>query len=126
MIDGEVVAFDQEGRPSFNALQNYGLAPAPVAYFVFDVRVLAGQNVMREPLHKRRELLENKVLPKLAEPVRYFAPLDDEGENVGVRGAEAGARGQFEFLEWTGDNHLQHSKFVRLREDRKAQDVVRE
>ena len=32
VIDGEVVAFDQEGRPSFNALQNYGSAPAPVVY----------------------------------------------------------------------------------------------
>jgi ATP-dependent DNA ligase len=38
VIDGEVVAFDQEGRPSFNALQNYGSAPAPVVYYVFDVR----------------------------------------------------------------------------------------
>jgi ATP-dependent DNA ligase len=34
--------------------------------------------------------------------------------------------GQFEFLEWTGDNHLRHSKFVGLREDKKANDVVRE
>jgi len=34
--------------------------------------------------------------------------------------------GQFEFLEWTGDNHLRHSKFVGLREDKKASDVVRE
>ena len=25
--------------------------------------------------------------------------------------------GQFEFLEWTADNHLRHSKFVALRED---------
>jgi len=33
---------------------------------------------------------------------------------------------QFEFLEWTGDNHLRHSKFVALREDKKASDVVRE
>jgi bifunctional non-homologous end joining protein LigD len=43
VIDGEVVAFDQEGRPSFNALQNYGSAPGPVVYYVFDVMVLAGQ-----------------------------------------------------------------------------------
>ena len=34
--------------------------------------------------------------------------------------------GQFEFLEWTGDNHLRRSKFVGLREDKKASDVVRE
>ena len=34
--------------------------------------------------------------------------------------------GQFEFLEWTGDNHLRHSKFVGLREGKKASDVVRE
>ena len=33
-IDGEVVAFDEEGRPSFNALQNYGSSPAPVVYYV--------------------------------------------------------------------------------------------
>ncbi len=31
---------------------------------------------MREPLSKRRELLEKKVLPRVAEPVRYSAPLD--------------------------------------------------
>jgi bifunctional non-homologous end joining protein LigD len=34
--------------------------------------------------------------------------------------------GQFEFLEWTADDHLRHSKFVALREDRRAKDVVRE
>jgi len=27
---------------------------------------------------------------------------------------------QFEFLDWTPDNHLRHSRFVSLREDRKA------
>jgi ATP-dependent DNA ligase len=76
VIDGEVVAFDQEGRPSFNALQNYGSALAPVVYYVFDVMVLTGENVMHEPLEKRRQLLEKKVLPKLPEPIRYSAPLD--------------------------------------------------
>jgi bifunctional non-homologous end joining protein LigD len=47
VIDGEVIAFDQDGRPSVNALQNYGSAPAPVVYCVFDVMVLAGRDLMR-------------------------------------------------------------------------------
>ena len=34
--------------------------------------------------------------------------------------------GHFEFLEWTPDDHLRHSRFVGLREDKKAKDVVRE
>jgi ATP-dependent DNA ligase len=76
VIDGEVVAFDDDGRPSFNALQNYGSALAPVMYYIFDVMVFAGRDVMREPLEKRRELLEKKVLPKLTGPVRYASPLD--------------------------------------------------
>jgi bifunctional non-homologous end joining protein LigD len=50
VIDGEIVAFDQEGRPSFNALQNYGSTPASVVYYVFDVLVLAGRDLRREPL----------------------------------------------------------------------------
>ena len=33
---------------------------------------------------------------------------------------------QFEFVEWTPDNHLRHSRFVALREDKKPRDVVRE
>jgi ATP-dependent DNA ligase len=74
VIDGEVIALDDDGRPSFNILQNYGSSTAPVLYFVFDVMVLAGRDVMREPLEMRRDLLERKVLPKLGEPVRYAAP----------------------------------------------------
>ena len=34
--------------------------------------------------------------------------------------------GQFEFLEWTGDHHLRHSRFIGLRDDRPARDVRRE
>lgn len=34
--------------------------------------------------------------------------------------------GQFEFLEWTGESHLRHSKFIALRDDKKAKDVRRE
>jgi ATP-dependent DNA ligase len=76
VIDGEVVALDEEGRPSFNILQNYGSSQAPVVYYVFDVLIVAGRIVMDEPLHRRRELLEQKVLPRLSEPVRYSPTLD--------------------------------------------------
>jgi ATP-dependent DNA ligase len=34
--------------------------------------------------------------------------------------------GQFEFAEWTVDNHLRHSKFVALTEDKEPRDVRRE
>ena len=34
--------------------------------------------------------------------------------------------GQFEFLEWTADNHLRHSKFIALRDDKAARRVGRE
>src|SRR6476469_2612706 len=76
VIDGEVVAFDEEGRPSFNALQNYGTGAAPVVFYVFDLLVLAGRDQRGEMLDTRRALLEKKVLPKLTEPVRYLAPLN--------------------------------------------------
>ena len=34
--------------------------------------------------------------------------------------------GQFEFTEWTPDNHLRHSRFIALRDDKKPKEVVRE
>lgn len=78
VIDGEILALDEDGRPSFNALQNFGSGAAAVVYYVFDVMILGGRDVMGEPLESRRELLENKVLPKLSEPIRYAPALDAE------------------------------------------------
>jgi DNA ligase D-like protein (predicted ligase) len=245
VIDGEVVAFDGAGRPSFNALQNLGSSASAIVYYVFDVMVLAGKDVMKHNLEERRQLLEHKLLPKLVEPVRYAAPFDatlpvliesvkshgleglvskrrdsvyepglrsgawmkmrvDRGQEFVIGGYTRGTStfdalvfgyyegkdlvyvsrtragftpasraalfrkfkglkidrcpfvnlpeeksgrwgqgltkakmaecvwlepvlvGQFEFLEWTGDNHLRHSKFVGLREDKKATEVRRE
>jgi hypothetical protein len=60
----------------FRAAHRHGSSKAPVLYFVFDVMILAGRDVMREPLEARRQLLEKKILPRLSEPVRYAAPLD--------------------------------------------------
>jgi DNA ligase D-like protein (predicted ligase) len=242
VIDGEVVALDESGKPSFNTLQNYGSAGAPLYFYVFDVLILAGRDVTVEPLCKRRELLEQLVLTKLSEPIRYSpqlqASLKDLIQSVKVQGLEGmvakrsdskyepGQRsgawqkmrinqgqefviagytpspknfdaliigyyqdgkliyaartrngftpasrgelfkklkplgtiecpfanlpearsgrwgagltaakmaecrwlrpvlvGQFEYVEWTGENHLRHTKFIALRDDKKARDV---
>jgi DNA ligase D-like protein (predicted ligase) len=76
VIDGEVVAMDDAGRPSFNALQNYGSPQMPIVYYVFDVLVLAGRSVMAEPLSARRDLLRSHILPKLGEPIRECPQLN--------------------------------------------------
>ncbi len=76
VIDGEVVALDEDGRPSFNTLQNYGSAGAPLHFYVFDLLVLEGRDVTNETLETRRGLLEKRVLPKLSEPIRYSPILN--------------------------------------------------
>ena len=76
VIDGEVVALDPDGKPSFNLLQNYGSTAASLHFFIFDVLVLRGKDVMSETLANRRELLEKHVFPKMNEPIRYSPILE--------------------------------------------------
>ena len=75
VVDGEIVALDKSGRPSFNALQNYGSSNVPILYYVFDVLVLAGRDLTSQSLEKRRDLLRQRVLPKLSDPVRESSEL---------------------------------------------------
>ena len=79
---------DAEGRPSFNLLQNYGSADAPLHFFIFDVLILKGKDVMGETLVKRRELIEELVLPTLADPIRYSPILEGSLKDL-VRSVKA-------------------------------------
>jgi bifunctional non-homologous end joining protein LigD len=74
ILDGEVVAFDAEGRPSFGALQGRmhltregqvkRLAKeAPVTYVAFDLVWLDGKSLMDRPYTERRALLR-EILPE--------------------------------------------------------------
>jgi bifunctional non-homologous end joining protein LigD len=76
VVDGEIVALDESGKPSFNALQNYSSASAPIFLYVFDVLVLLGRDVMSEPLKNRRNLLRTEVLASLKDPVRECPELN--------------------------------------------------
>jgi bifunctional non-homologous end joining protein LigD len=75
VIDGEVVALDDSGRPSFNLLQNYASSEYTLVFYAFDLLHLAGKNLRREPLKVRRELLRTKLMPHLAEPIRFSETL---------------------------------------------------
>jgi hypothetical protein len=47
-----------------------------LVYYVFDVMVVSGVNVMRGPLMQRRQILESKIAPTLVEPVRLAPEFD--------------------------------------------------
>lgn len=74
VLDGEIVAFDRRGRPSFEALQPRMhqrqaariarlAVVAPVAYLLFDVLHVDAEPVIAMPYTARRELLEGLVTP---------------------------------------------------------------
>jgi bifunctional non-homologous end joining protein LigD len=69
VIDGEMVALDEEGRPSFNLLQGFGNAQTIVLY-AFDLLMLRGKDVRLWPLEDRREQLR-EIIASLPDVIRF-------------------------------------------------------
>lgn len=64
VIDGEIVAIDKNGNPSFQALQNYLTTdPVQLKYYVFDLLYLNGYSTIGLTLLERKELLK-EALPE--------------------------------------------------------------
>ena len=62
VLDGEVVAIDSTGRPSFQALQHRsGHSTHTIAFYAFDLLHLDGQRLTDRPLAERRMLLAKVV-----------------------------------------------------------------
>ncbi len=74
-IDGEIVALDEVGKPSFNLLQNYVCNEYSLVFFAFDLPILAGEDLRGEPLEVRRKLLRTNLMPRLPEPIRFSETL---------------------------------------------------
>ena len=57
VLDGEIVAIDDEGKPNFNLLQNFRTG-GHIQYYVFDLLCLDNRDTTRLPLTERRQLLK--------------------------------------------------------------------
>ena len=86
IIDGEIVAIDESGRPSFSRLQNFSANADAITFFAFDMPMWKGEDLQKQTLDKRRELLRTKAMPKL--PAIHFSdsfPADAEKMISAVR-----------------------------------------
>jgi bifunctional non-homologous end joining protein LigD len=58
VVDGEIVAIDKQGRPSFQALQHRGSHPGhTIVFYAFDLLHLNGEDTTDWPLNERRATL---------------------------------------------------------------------
>ena len=76
MVDGELVVLDEEGKPSFSALQKSRFTPDALHFYVFDLLAYQGRDLRKLSLVQRRHLLEKFVLKGMRDPVRLSAVFD--------------------------------------------------
>jgi bifunctional non-homologous end joining protein LigD len=105
LLDGEIVAFDDKGRPSFEVLQprmhvgSPGVArrlaaQTPVVFMLFDVLWLDGHNLMDRPYTERRALLDGLGLagPSWQTPPAHVGDgqrMRDTSKELGLEGVVA-------------------------------------
>lgn len=92
VLDGEVVALDEEGLPQFQNLQNYQNEPSgELRYYVFDLLFLNGHNIMHLPLLERKSLIADVIedIPQ----VFYCDHVESMGKTFYQQAVEAGLEG---------------------------------
>lgn len=104
IVDGEVVALDDEGRPHFSLLQDRtGIRtgrspgsrpkgePARVVYQAFDLLHLDGRSLLAVPLEERKRLLRSRL--REHSRVRYAGHIEADGEAFFAAAREQGLEG---------------------------------
>jgi DNA ligase D-like protein (predicted ligase) len=61
VLDGEIVALDRDGRPSFQALHHSTFEGLTVVFYAFDLLHLDGRDLVTRPLEERRDALKRVV-----------------------------------------------------------------
>jgi bifunctional non-homologous end joining protein LigD len=101
ILDGEIVAFDAGGKPSFNALQNRvqlkterEIAAAdqktPAMYYCFDLLYFAGVDLRQAPYRDRRRYLAQCLLPS---PLVQLVHAAEDGIALHAAALAAGFEG---------------------------------
>ena len=91
LIDGEVVAVDARGQPSFQALQNRGAHTGySIVFYAFDLLHLNGKDLTRQPLHERQAQLAPVVA---GSGLLLSQPLDGTAAQVTAAVQQLGLEG---------------------------------
>ena len=102
ILDGEIVALDEQGRASFSLMQQRtgirshgrripGQTGLPIAYYVFDLIYLDGYDLRRVSLEERKEVLA--TILSTNEVVRYSEHFLEHGVALFKAAAEQGLEG---------------------------------
>ena len=94
IIDGEIVALDEKGRSSFQALQGFdmGQERPPIVFYAFDLLQLNGKDLRNLPIGERKAKLEN-LLKKPPGGIRYSVSFTKDIEELLSKARELGLEG---------------------------------
>jgi bifunctional non-homologous end joining protein LigD len=99
LLDGEVVALEENGTTNFQLLQNSLKQnnTAILVYFAFDLLYLDGWDLTRTPLRERKKLLGHILRPKRARkasgPLRYSEHWIGQGQELYEESCRKGLEG---------------------------------
>src|SRR5215471_12516271 len=88
VIDGDVVALNESGRPDFNLLQHYRAEASRIHYFVFDLLVYDNRDLTQLSLVERRQIMKSVL--KFESPRIHITDYFE----VSVKDMLSAARGQ--------------------------------
>ncbi len=94
LMDGEAVALDAKGHPSFSALQATlsGDQHAPIVYYVFDLLHDGERDLRNEPLEARKRALRS-IVPDSNTVLRYLDHFSGPGKAVLASACELSMEG---------------------------------
>jgi bifunctional non-homologous end joining protein LigD len=90
VLDGEIVAFDESGKPSFGAMQNRGSGAERAVFYAFDLLYFAGIDLRRNVYADRRRYLAQCLLPS---PLMQLVHAEEDGLALHKAAMESGFEG---------------------------------